>query len=296
MIFSTTNPFGAGHNWVKKRFIDPAPYGTVVKRQTKVFNPKTKQEEIVEKTQVALFSSYIENIYLSPNYIASLLNYPDPNIRRAWALGSWDIVSGGAVGDLWDRSKHVISRFVIPEGWYIDRTFDWGSSHPFSVGWWACANGEEADVLLDNGEWIKFAPPKGSLIQFYEWYGTEEIGTNKGLKMSARDIARGIKEIERGLIESGWIKRTVASGSADNQIWNNTNSDNDCIADIMESEDVYWERSNKSSGSRVNGLQLFRDMLKNTTDNAEEPHIYFMNNCIAIAPASEEIFLENSMM
>ncbi|HHV6356554.1 TPA: hypothetical protein ACUMCI_001787 [Haemophilus influenzae] len=281
MVFSTTNPFGAGHNWVKKRFIDPAPYGTVVKRQTKVFNPKTKQEEIVEKTQVALFSSYIENIYLSPNYIASLLNYPDPNIRRAWALGSWDIVSGGAVGDLWDRNKHVINRFVIPQGWYIDRTFDWGSSHPFSVGWWACANGEEADILLDNGEWIKFAPPKGSLIQFYEWYGSEEIGTNKGLKMAAREIAKGIKEIERGLIESGWITRTVASGSADNQIWNNINSDNDCIADIMASENVHWERSNKSSGSRVNGLQLFRDMLKNTIDNAEEPHIYFTNNCIA---------------
>lgn len=281
MMFSTTNPFGAGHNWVKKRFIDVAPYGTVVKRQTKVFNPKTQNEELVEKTQVALFSSYIENIYLSANYIASLLNYPDPNIRRAWALGSWDIVSGGAIGDLWDRSKHVINRFVIPDGWYIDRTFDWGSSHPFSVGWWACANGEEADVLLDNGEWIKFCPPKGSLIQFYEWYGTEEIGTNKGLKMSARDIAKGINQIEHGLIESGWIRRTVASGSADNQIWNNTNTDNDCIADIMESENVYWERSNKASGSRVNGLQLFRDMLKNTTDNAEQPHIYFMNNCIA---------------
>ncbi len=99
--------------------------------------------------------------------------------------------------------------------------------------------------------------------------------------MAAREIAKGIKEIEQGLIESGWITRTVASGSADNQIWNNINSDNDCIADIMASENVHWERSNKSSGSRVNGLQLFRDMLKNTIDNAEEPHIYFTNNCIA---------------
>lgn len=281
MVFSTTNPFGAGHNWVKKRFIDVAPYGTVVKRQTKVFNPKTKQEELVERTQVALFSSYIENVYLSPQYIASLISYPDPNIRRAWALGSWDIVSGGAVGDLWDRSKHVIPRFVIPESWYLDRTFDWGSSHPFSVGWWAVANGEEADMLLDNGQWVKFNPPKGSLIQFYEYYGTEDIGSNTGLKMSARDIAKNIKIIEKGLIESGWIKRTVASGSADNQIWNNTNSDNDCIADIMEKEDVYWERSDKSAGSRKNGLQLFRDMLKNTVDGNEYPHIYFMNNCVA---------------
>lgn len=281
MMFSTTNPFGAGHNWVKKRFIDVAPYGTLVKKETKVFNPKTQQDEIVVKTQIALFSSYTENIYLSPNYIASLLNYPDPNIRRAWALGSWDIVSGGAIGDLWRKEVHVVNRFVIPQGWFIDRTFDWGSSHPFSVGWWATANGEEADVLLDNGEWIKFCPPKGSLIQFYEWYGTEEIGTNKGLKMSARDIARGIVQIEQGLLDSGWIERTVASGSADNQIWNTTNSDNDCIADIMETENVYWTRSNKTAGSRKNGLQLFRDLLNNTLTKSENPHIYFMNNCVA---------------
>lgn len=281
MIFSTTNPFGAGHNWVKKRFIDVAPYGKLVSKETKVFNPKSQQEEIVTKTQIALFSSYIENIYLSTNYIAGLLNYPDPNIRRAWALGSWDIVSGGAIGDLWKKEKHIITRFIVPESWYIDRTFDWGSSHPFSVGWWATANGEEADILLANGEWIKFCPPSGSLIQIYEWYGTEEIGTNRGLKMSARDIAIGIVEIEQNLMASGWINRTVASGSADNQIWNETHSDTQCIADIMESENVYWTRSNKSAGSRKNGLQLLRDLLHNTIQNSDNPHIYFMDNCVA---------------
>lgn len=281
MVFSTTNPHGAGHIWVKKRFIDVAPYGQVVRRQTKVYNPRLGADELVERTQVAIFSSYLENIYLSPSYIASLINYPDPNIRRAWALGSWDIISGGAVGDLWDSNKHIIQRFVIPQSWYLDRTFDWGSSHPFSVGWWARASGEEADVLLNDGRWIKFCPPKGSLIQFYEWYGTNDIGSNKGLKMSARDIALGIKDIERNLIDSGWITRTVASGSADNQIWNNTNSDSDCIADIMAKEGVFWTRSNKTAGSRKNGLQLFRDMLDNTAKGLEQPHIYFMNNCVA---------------
>ena len=108
MVFSTTNPHGAGHNWVKRRFIDVAPYGTVVKKTDKVFNPKTQKEELITRSQVAIFSSFMENPYLDPVYIQSLLNYPDPNIRKAWAKGSWDITSGGAIGDLWDSRVHII--------------------------------------------------------------------------------------------------------------------------------------------------------------------------------------------
>lgn len=281
MMFSTTNPFGAGHNWVKKRFIDVAPYGQVVRKVNKIYSPKTDKEEVIERTQVTIFSSFVENIYLDEVYTANLLNDPDENRRRAWALGSWDIVSGGAIGDLFDRRKHVIKRFIIPKGWYIDRTFDWGSTHPFSVGWWAVANGEEVDVLLDNGQWVKFCPPKNSLIQFFEWYGTKEIGTNRGLQMTAREIAVKIKEIEKALLTGGWISKEVNAGCADNQIWNDGVRDNDCIADIMSREGIEWERSDKSTGSRKNGLQLFRDLLDNTVKGLDLPHIYFMENCLA---------------
>lgn len=286
MVFSTTNPNGAGHNWVKRRFIDVAPYGHVVKKQSKVFNPRTKKEELITRTQVAIFSSYMENHYLDPLYVQSLINYPDPNIRKAWAKGSWDIVSGGAIGDLWNNHIHIKPRFKIPSGWYIDRTFDWGSSHPFSVGWWAESNGEEAKILNDNGEWEIFCPPKGSLIQFYEWYGTQEIGTNIGLKMSATDIAIGISEIEKGLVDGGWIEHIPFAGSADNQIWNDTmlinNSSNKCIADYFLEQGIHWLKSNKSSGSRKNGLQLLRELLNSTNKkDIERPHIYFMNNCVA---------------
>ncbi len=34
--FSTTNPFGIGHTWVKKRFIEPAPRGTIIRETQKV--------------------------------------------------------------------------------------------------------------------------------------------------------------------------------------------------------------------------------------------------------------------
>ena len=236
----------------------------------------------IRRSQVAIFSSYIENPYLDPKYIASLVNHPDPNARAAWALGSWDIVAGGMFGDIWKREVHILPRFAIPKSWYVSRTFDWGSSHPFSVGWWAQATGEEVDILLDTGQWTTFCPPAGSLIQIYEYYGTNEIGTNKGLQLGARQIAKDIVAIERALFESGWVEGKIHAGAADNQIWNKINDDTPSIADIMESESVRWTRSNKTAGSRINGCQIMRDMLTDTKDkNTEAPHIYFMSNCVA---------------
>jgi hypothetical protein len=82
--FSTTNPFGIGHTWVKKRFIEPAPRGTIIRETQRVFNPQTEKEEDVTLTRVAIHGSFKENPYLDPQYIATLMAIKDPNRRKAW--------------------------------------------------------------------------------------------------------------------------------------------------------------------------------------------------------------------
>jgi len=276
--FSTGNPHGAGHNWVKERFIDPAPYGTVVKKEVEVFNPQTQKDEIITKTQIAIFGTYKENIYLAPEYIASLHQLTENNevLKEAWLKGNWDIVSGGALDGVWKAEHLIKDRFVVPKSWRIDRSFDWGSTHPFSVGWWAEANGEEATML--NGE--KFCPKPGSLIQIAEWYGTKKIGTNKGLIMSATDIALGIIQREVEMMENGWILTQPWAGPADNQIGNTTEIDVETIAVKMAKHGIRWLPSDKSPGSRVIGLQIVRDRLE-ASIKGEGPGLYFMNNCQA---------------
>lgn len=276
VVFSTTNPYGAGHNWVKKRFIDVAPPGVVVKRTFDVYNPRTQQREPITKTQVRIFGSYKENTYLSPEYIAELEGIRDKNKRKAWLWGDWDVVAGGALDDVWDSSKCVVPRFKVPYSWTVNRSFDWGSTHPFSVGWWAEANGEYA--TLPNGQ--RFCPPAGSLIRIAEWYGSEEVGTNTGLKMSAGDIAKGILEKERELRMGRWIVGEVEPGPADGQIYAVREKDVDTIAKKMEDNGVTWTEADKSPGSRTNGLQLIRDMLENSI-RGEEPGLFFMDNCTA---------------
>lgn len=280
MTFATTNPFGAGHNWVKRRFIDVAGPGEVVRKTTNVFNPRTQRREDVTKTQVRLFGSYKENKYLDPMYIAELENMKNPNRRRAWLWGDWDIVAGGALDDLWDASTHIAPRFKIPKGWTVDRSFDWGSAKPFSVGWWAEANGEEVK-LPDGSRW---APPPGTLIRIYELYGTEELGSNRGVMWGPRKIAKEVKRIDDMLLEDGWIARKVRPGPADGMIFDvkPTDFENEAesIAAAMLDEGVEWERADKSPGSRKNGLILMRDRLQASIE-AEDAGIYIMQNCPA---------------
>jgi hypothetical protein len=275
-VFSTCNSWGPGHGWVKAKFIDVAPYGTIVYNTTRVFNPQSQQEEDVVRSQVTIFGSYKENIYLSKQYIAGLMEgtETDENLRAAWLDGNWDIIAGGAFDDVWKRNIHVVPRFQVPANWRIDRSFDWGSSHPFSVGWWAEANGEEVELM--NGE--KFCPVPGSLIQCGEWYGTKVIDTNKGLKMSAGDVALGIKEREAQMLCDEWILKQPYSGPADNQIRDVREADEETIEFKMAARGVRWTNSDKSAGSRRNGLDLARERMRAAVKH-EGPAFYIMDHC-----------------
>lgn len=284
--FATTNPYGIGHLWVKRMFIDVAEPGVPVITEIDVFNPRTQEREVIRKYQVRIFGSYKENIFLDPLYIANLETMTDENKRRAWLHGDWDIVAGGALDDVWKRDVHVIPRFKVPHNWKIKRSFDWGSSHPFSVGWWAEANGEE--VKLPDGR--KFRPRPKSLIRIFEWYGSKgatkshggllpksgELGFNQGVKFSSKEIALGIKAIESHLKKEGWIHQTPMGGPAD--LPRPQESDTPSIEKKMADLGVRWTEPDKASGSRMVGLQLLRDRLEASVEG-EGRGIYFMDNC-----------------
>jgi len=299
-VFATTNPYGAGHAAVKRRFIDVAPYGQIVRKTIDVFNPRTQMKEPVTKTQVTIFGSYRENIYLSPEYIAELENITDPNIRAAWLYGDWDIVAGGALSDLWRKNIHIlpfdplkwgVARLtnqgrnspLIPESWGLDRCFDWGSTQPFCVVWFAEASGEE--MTMQDGS--TFCPPPGTLVVINEWYGSKEIGTNQGLRLSAPDIAEGILKIEKGMYENGIIASMPWPGPADNSIRDVREIEVDTIEKKMADKGIHWESSDKSAGSRKMGLQLVRERLEASV-RKEGAGLYFFshcNACISTLPA-----------
>lgn len=258
LIRSSTNPYGVGHNWVKQYFIDPAPYGRLI-----------HDEE--GNMRCCLFGSIKENPFLGSEYVKTLMSITDKNKRKAWLEGSWDITSGGMFDDLWDADKHVLRPFKIPRSWKIDRSFDWGSSKPFSVGWWAESDGTEA--IMPDGTTRVF--PRKTLFRIGEWYGSTGKA-NEGVRMTAKNVAAGIKARELQMN----IQNRVQSGPADSAIYAVT--DDASIAQNMESEGVFWTPADKKPGSRKNGWELIRDRLDAVVSDEkvlEKPGFYVFNNC-----------------
>lgn len=266
-IVAGSNPGGVGHNWVRATFVNAAPLMEVV-RQPKAeggmlrqFIPAKLQDNPTLMTN-------------DPDYLDRLEGLGDAALVKAMRDGDWNIVSGGALDDVWSQ-RVTVPRFAVPPSWRVDRSFDWGSTHPFSVLWWGEADGTEA--TLDDGS--KFCPPRGSLVLAHEWYGSK--GPNEGLKMSPRDVAKGIVEREAALLEGAWIASKPKAGPADNQISAVSQPGTPTIADEMSKEGVRWELSDKAPGSRKIGLELMRSRLRESgKERPERPALYVMGHCI----------------
>lgn len=187
----TGNPGGIGHVWVKGKYIDSAP------PMTPYLDPQTGFTRMFVPSRMSDNQILMRN---DPAYKSRILAATDGNesLRKAWLEGDWDIVAG-AFFENWRHQVHVVPRFTPPKHWTRGRSMDWGSAHPFSIGWWCVA--EDEWVTLGNGQERKF--PRGALIRYREWYGVErdEAGTAKpdvGLRLDVETIARGIKLRESG--------------------------------------------------------------------------------------------------
>lgn len=237
-IRASGNPGGKGHIWVKARFIDQMP------PYTPFDDPETGL------TRMFIPSKVTDNKYLRDNkqYIALLKSSGSVELVKAWLDGDWDVVAG-AFFDCWDRAKHVIRPFAIPRDWQRFRSFDWGSSRPFSVGWWAIADGS-----TDH--------PRGAIIRYREWYGASE--PNVGLKLTAEDVARGI--VKRSGAE------TFAYSVADPSCWKVDGGPS--IAERMLKEGVLWRRADNQ---RINGWDQMRGRFVGMDD---QPMIYTFDTCV----------------
>lgn len=281
------NPGGIGHNWVKARYIDPAaPY-------------KPHYDKEAETWRVFIPSKLDDNPALlknDPDYWKRVkaATGGDKELEKAWRWGIWDIVAGGMFDDLWRRGIHVLKPFPIPPSWRIDRSFDWGSSAPFSVGWWAESDGTEA--TLADGSTRNY--PRGTLFRIAEWYGWNGK-PNEGIKFSPNEIVGGGK-LPDGTEVPGIVQREHAAGwkvqpgPADSSIYDTDRGrsiGDEMAASVVkiENEDgsetvvrgVRWITADKKPGSRKNGWDRMRMLLKNAIDHPKEkPGLYVFDHCI----------------
>ena len=174
----TGNPGGPGHQWVKARYIDPAPLGNEI-----VHDPVTGLDRVfipskVDNNQFIDTAAYKQRLRASGS----------AELVRAWLDGDWTVTMG-AFFDCWEAKRHIVSPFDIPKEWLRFRSMDWGSASPFSVGWWAIVQ----DDITINGHLL----PRGCMVRYREWYGMQPGQPNVGLKLHAEQVGKGILEREK---------------------------------------------------------------------------------------------------
>jgi Terminase large subunit, T4likevirus-type, N-terminal len=175
---ATGNPGGAGAHWVKARYVSPAPLGNQV-----ITDPDTGLKRIFIPSKVR------DNQYLDQDkYVAQLRMSGSEQLVKAWLDGDWSQVENAFFSE-WEDATHIIEPFKIPHEWTHFRSCDWGFAVPFSVNWFT--------VVGDDFEHMGRIIPRGTLINYREWYGTNGQ-PNVGLRLTAEEVAAGIKAREMG--------------------------------------------------------------------------------------------------
>ena len=249
---ATTNPGGAGHQWVKKMFIDPAPYNTAFSatdietgKTLSYPNGHTKEGQPLFKRRF-IPAKLFDNPYLANtgDYETMLLSLPEQQ-RRQLLEGDWDVAEGAAFSE-WNREIHVIEPFDIPKGWKKFRACDYGYGSYSGVVWIAVSPAEQ-------------------LIVYRELY------THKVL---ATDLADMVLEAEAN-------DGTIGYGVLDSSLWHKRGDTGPSLAEQMILKGCRWRPSDRSKGSRVAGKNEIHRRLQ-VDEFTEEPRLVFFSNCTNI--------------
>lgn len=241
----TANPGGAGQHWIRERYgLHPFP------RDPKVLTRVLPNGQV---HRIAVIPSRIADNRIiaaaDPGYVGRLYMVGSSGLVRAWLEGDWSAVEG-AFFDTWSEARHVVEPFTVPAHWTRFRSMDWGYAAPFSVGWWTVASDphQAGSVTL----------PRGCMVRYREWYGASAPGT--GLRLSAEEVARGIKQREQN--------DKVTMGVLDPSAF--AESGGPSIGERMGREGVHFRAAdNKRVAQRgaLGGWDQMRARLKGDKDN-----------------------------
>lgn len=248
----TANPGGAGQQWIKERYIDPEPMGNRILTAT-LPNGQTHNRVFIP-SKVQDNRALLAN---DPDYIKRLYLVGSEQLVKAWLDGDWNAVEG-AFFDCWS-DRLILRPFKIPAEWTRFRSFDWGSYRPFSVGWWAVASDNfqtpEGDII-----------PRGAMVRYREWYGRSE--PNVGLKLTAEQVAEGIKEREK--------EDTISYSVADPSIFKEDGGPS--IGERMGDKGVFFQPADNTRVAGVGAMGGW-DQMRARMIGDERPMIYCFNTC-----------------
>ncbi|MDL2225304.1 phage terminase large subunit [Eubacteriales bacterium OttesenSCG-928-M02] len=248
VVRCASNPGGPGHGWVKARFIDIGP--AMECHETRIKSRLTGAERV--RTVQYIPARVTDNSHIDEGYIYELEDKPKA-LREALLLGNWNAFTGQVFDEWVDNPDgyetmahtHVIKPFPLPPHYRRYRAFDFGYARPFAVLWFSMDENDRAYL-------------------YREWYGGD--GNNVGIKLTAKEIAKGIRQMEEAAGERDVL------GFADPSIWDGSRGES--IAQQMEGEGVYFT---PGENARIAGkMQMHRRL---AFDEEGRPGLYVFDTC-----------------
>lgn len=254
-VMATTNPGGAGHGWVKKRFVDPSPWGTKFIAQdtgrTRVFFPGNVEDNpvLMEK---------------DPDYVKFLdgLKSTDEELWKAWRLGDWNTFAGQFFKQF-RRDLHTAKPFIPKKGLMLTGGLDWGRTNPFSFH-------------LAVVERVDYETPFHRTWTFFERYGTDK---------TPREWS---DEIEEGLSFFDIKIRDIGRVECDPAIFTKGNDNSISIADQFIQANEDWRTVLKrGSNDRIGGWENMHNWLSIAPDGL--PYWIITENCTELIRTLPEL-------
>lgn len=270
-LLLTANPGGPGQQWIRHRYIDPAPLG---------MKPLTRTLPNGAKHQFIYIPSRVQDNQLllraDPAYVDRLYLVGSPALVRAWLNGDWTVVAGAFFPEF-SIEKHVLPVRELPRYWHRFRSFDWGSARPFAVHWWAVSDGELPSI------------PRGAMVCYREWYGAEKDSAghtipNKGLRLTAEEIADGILKCE----QDDLVGTKQMGGVADPSIFSQDGGPSH--ADRMAARKVFWRPADNTRVPKLGAMGGWDQLRARLKGDGEKAALYFFATCtdtIRTLPAAQ---------
>ena len=126
-VYTTFNPLGIGHQWVKRTFIDPHRRG--------------------ERGRTTFIPSLVsDNAFNNPEYVLNLDDLTGAE-KHAYRWGDWDVASG-AYFETWDYNTHVIAPLekILPH-WRKWGAMDAGFQH-WNMVYFFAENGDGDTIIF----------------------------------------------------------------------------------------------------------------------------------------------------
>lgn len=264
-VLYTANPIGESAGFFRREFVKA--------------RPKYKIEHVGAFLRQYIPAKVEDNPSENAELVrARVADIGDEATADALLNENWD----APVGDFfrtYNDDVHSVDDFIPPIHWFKFRTFDWGSAEPFSVLWWCVSDGEEFESQSFNQETGRYEVetrwfPRGALIAYREWHGCDSKDPSKGIDITNKEIAEGIKARTLEGNPMGWATYTDSLPFQERGASLNDKKYKMC--DEFKDLGVPLTRANTA---RAYGCAQIKSRLKGTDGYAL---IYFCKSCIYV--------------